>query len=212
MRRLQRLVTASCVLALLVVSEAQAKLPKPDDVRTLQGKLAGARRALETPDSSVEPADRAVLVDKLTAAQQSLASFIELSNQHSKRQGAAPLYALAGVLAADDATGIGTVDDPLLVLVGLAILVTSVEGALAPSTPEIEAAWGDVQMRVQALSDAAREASARQKKPGCACRCYTKGFGPLDRGRQPNAAVCKRICEREKYSGYRCGSGEVVWF
>ena len=53
----------------------------------------------------------------------------------------APVLVTGGVLVADDATGVGTVDDPLLILVGIAALAVII--ATAPPAPQrdLDEAW-----------------------------------------------------------------------
>jgi hypothetical protein len=146
---------------LLLVPDAWAGLPRPEDVQALRKRLAEGREALKRSGTELEQADHALLSRQLAATEDSLKRFVELENQQAKKNRLPPLYATAGVLIADDATVVGAADDLLLPLVGLAILVTHVAVMNAPTTAELEAAWTEVVSRVQALSAAAKTVNSR---------------------------------------------------
>ncbi|HLL54658.1 MAG TPA: hypothetical protein VK447_13990 [Myxococcaceae bacterium] len=201
--------TVLCVLPWLLAAEAGAGLPKTEDIQSLQARLDSSRRAVSNPTADLDEAERLDLLHKLTVAQAALARFVSMSNEHARRSGLTPLYAVGAALIADDATGIGAADDPLLPLVGISILVAQFAMIHRPSTPEVEAAWSDVTTRVQQLSDAAQAAS-RRRKSGCYCYCYKQRVGREPIRRMPNEASCARYCRKE-FQGYQCG-GEVKWY
>ncbi len=199
-----------CALAfLLLAPEVHAGLPKPEDVKALRTQLAASRAALRDSGAQLEETDRELLSARLSAAEDALKRFVESENQHAKKNRLPPLYAAAGVLAADDATVVGAVDDVLLPFLGLAILVTHVAVMNAPTSAELETAWSDVVSRVEALSESAQKMSSR-RKAGCACTCFKKGSGPLPMRRQSNPKACSDECLRIGYPGYQCGGG-VTW-
>lgn len=200
----------TCVLGQLFIPALGLALPKPDDVKMLQARLAATRRDLGAPGADLDEEDRKQLLAKLDAADKSLARFVDAANEYARRKGLAPLYVIAGALAADDVTGFGTADDVLLPIVGLAILVARFAGGPKSSTPELESAWTEVSMRIQALSQEAERIRSK-RKPGCYCTCFKKGAGPLPIGRVPDEGTCREACRNQHhYPGYQCG-GPVQW-
>ena len=199
-----------CVVGACLIAEVGWALPKPEDVKQLQDRLAASRRALERSGTTLEETERKQLLAKLSSAEQSLTRFVNASNQHAKRKGLAPLYAIGGALVVDDVTGVGTADDLLLPIVGLAILVAHVATKPEPSTAELDRAWAEVSARVQELSQAAEQIRSK-RKAGCQCKCFKKGSGPLPIGRVPDERTCREECRNvHHYPGYQCG-GPVQW-
>lgn len=210
MRQFRQMGMLLCILGELFMAGVGWALPKPADVKTLQARLAAARRTLEASGADLDEADRKQLLAKFDAAEKSLAQFVDTSNKHAKRKGLAPLYAVGGALALDDATGVGVADDMVLAIVGLAILLAHFAGEPKASTPELERAWGDVSVRVQELSQEAERIRSK-RKPGCYCKCFKEGVGPEPVGRVPDEGTCRKLCHNEHhYPGYRCG-GPVRW-
>ena len=206
--------SASCLLALGLLcgwaTPVRAALPRPEDVKTLESQLATARRALERPNMGLEMADRELLLEKLTATELVLQRYAKLARKKpADVASTAPLFAAGAVVIADDASGVGVVDDPLLIVIGIALAVKASKAGGASTDAELQIAWSLVTMQISALADAAARVKTRRKQ-GCSCVCYRKGEGPSPLNRLRDLSTCKYRCNQEGYPGYQCG-GPVLW-
>src|SRR5690242_7478387 len=99
------------------------------EVEVVRSRLARARAALSNP--AVTDDERRALQSKLDAADKALDAYVKVLTQGDKRTAAvAPFVMSGGAILADDATGVGVADDPLLPVVVLGALI-----AHAATTP-----------------------------------------------------------------------------
>ena len=154
-------VVICCVLSAV---PARAGGPSPDELNAVKTRLTQARLVLTSPDLPVEEDAHRSLVERLDKAEAALQRYSKLSAQGETRARLEAPLALAGVaLLADDATGIGAADDPLLPFIGLGLLATRLlTEAPAPAT-ERDESWRTVLKEVQAVSDMARQVSASSR-------------------------------------------------
>lgn len=197
------------VWALWLIGLSAVAQPEVGVVRT---RLARARAGLSS--SRLTEDERRTLQARLSAAEKALDAYVSVVTRGDKRAAAtAPLYAAGGVVLADDVTGVGTADDPLLPIIALGVLVA--HAATAPPAPdsEISKAWIALVAAMEAASATAVEL-ARKKKPGCHCYCVKPGVSRYPIGRLDNPDQCKKVCEDEhpgRFSGHQCG-GDYIWW
>jgi hypothetical protein len=166
------------------------------EVKAVRTRLTRARAGLSSPKLTED--ERRTLESRLNAAERALDAYVRVVTRGDKRAAAtAPLYAAGGAVLADDVTGVGAADDPLLPIIGLGVLLAHAATSPPATDSEINKAWIALVAAMEAASATAVEL-ARKKKAGCSCRCLKPGVGPgigaESRGRQ-SVKKLARICE-----------------
>ncbi len=152
----------------LLSAWAQAASPTPDELNEVRARLTRARQSLTSPDLPLEGDKHQSLRARLDEADAAFQRYLKLSKQGETRARLQAPLALAGVaLVADDATGIGVADDPLLPLIGLGLVASQMLTQAPVPATEIEEAWREVLRKMQAVADEARQlgASSRYIQP-----------------------------------------------
>jgi len=108
-------------------------------------------------DRAIGDEDRALLESKLAAVDSALAVFERLASQDEERKRQmAPVLIAGTALLADDATGVGTADDPPLLIVGLAAASVHARTQAPASDLELQAALGQLESAIDAAVQAGR--------------------------------------------------------
>lgn len=112
------------------------------DVVAVRQRLLRAKAVTADPQSNLTRDQRVEIERAISVAEVELSRYEHLAAQGSgRRAGMAPLALASGVLIADDATGIGFGDDPLLILVGLAAIGVLIVTSPSTPQPELDATW-----------------------------------------------------------------------
>ncbi len=170
----------------VVSSEAMVEEAR-GDLRTFKARLGRA-------EATLEKEDLAKIRTALEATEKALDAYArKLKERSSPDKSNSPLIAAAGMIVADDASGIGLADDVLLPVIALAVLV---EQRLAQNTAVLEQLEAtNLQIRVQTLLFALQVALAKKKNDGkCHCKCARLGeMGESQQRRTPQE--CKDRCD-----------------
>lgn len=138
---------------------------------------------------------------------------MKVLTQGDKRTAAVTPFVMAGgAILADDATGVGVADDPLLPIILLGGLLAHAATPSPATEPEISKAWIALSAALAAAATAAIEL-ARQKKPGCYCYCIKPGESRSPQGRVDNPKQCRSKCRANspEWTGHVCG-GDYIWW
>jgi hypothetical protein len=128
--------------------------PGRGNVAGVKAQLARAKALLDDPASGLTDEQRAELRTAVAQTEASVAGYEQLSSQGGTRTAAmAPLALAGGGIVADDATGVGVADDPLLILVGIAALAVLVATKPAAPEPDLEDAWRKIANDLQKLGE-----------------------------------------------------------
>jgi Domain of unknown function (DUF4157) len=122
----------------------------------MRGQIAAAERLLSdsSQETSIDDQDKATIRQALARARAALADYQSKRSQGSTRKEALGGIAVAsGAIVADDATGVGTLDDPLLVVAGIAALAVLMFTSAPPGRDAMEQAWRDLAGSLEALRD-----------------------------------------------------------
>lgn len=130
-------------------------------------RLAEARKALDSQSASLDAKQRELLHRQLRKAEAALHGYVRMHAEHHeaqdpKRSAAAPLVAAGAIVLADDASGIGVVDDVLLPFIGIALLVTQLKPHSHPDQTELDAAWNKTLHELEALGKVATQINEAQ--------------------------------------------------
>ncbi|MEQ1571484.1 MAG: hypothetical protein ABMA64_38005 [Myxococcota bacterium] len=135
---------------------AQGPTPQagqPPDLGAVERKLAAAQAVLDDPNAPLQEDERAALRAAIAQAQAQLGQYRAVSSQGGSRTNAMAGIGLAATaVVADDATGIGVADDPLLILLGLAALVTLVATRPPASSIEVDQAWNALSQSLRTVA------------------------------------------------------------
>jgi hypothetical protein len=116
--------------------------PAQGNVAGVSAQLAAAQALVDDPGSGLTDEQRDQIRAAIATARARVASYSELSAQGQSRQAKmTPVLATGGVLVADDATGFGAADDPLLILVGIAALAVMIMTAPPAPQRDLDEAW-----------------------------------------------------------------------
>lgn len=119
----------------------------------IESKLAAARKALADPSVPLSDDEKSQLAAAIAQAQGRLDAYKSLQGQGSTRNAAMGTLAVgAGAVVADDATGVGVADDPLLILIGLAALAVLVATRPPASSGDLQAAWDALASSVRTVA------------------------------------------------------------
>jgi hypothetical protein len=128
--------------------------PGQGNLAGVRAQLARARALADDPASGLTEEQRSEIRAGVARTEKSVASYEEISTQGQARQaGMAPLALAGGGILADDATGVGVADDPLLILVGIAMLAVLI--ATSPKAPQadMDDAWRRVAEDLRQLGE-----------------------------------------------------------
>lgn len=129
--------------------------PTPEDIAAVRAKLAAARGILADKNTPLGETERKELETAVADAEAALRSYDELAGQGQARTAAMAPLALAGVgILADDATGVGVADDPLLILVGIGMLATLLLTRAPASDQQLAQAWSRVTSSLRTVAAA----------------------------------------------------------
>lgn len=208
------------LLAVLAPAPVLADRLAAEEVEKIRANIAQARKVLADPKVDLDPEDRERLRKALAATEKSFQSYLAAVQKEdaeggngqlssSARTGA--LYAAAGAIAADDATGVGIADDILLPFIVLGLMSTQAQQELAAVASPTNMAIDGLRLSLSVLLSVTYQVAA--KKPGCYCKCLYKGTGPLLKDRQPSARACQKACQADRTNpdGYVCDK-IVGWF
>lgn len=125
--------------------EPPAQGPGPADIAAVRAKLGAARALLADKTAPLEGDERKQLEAAVADAERALSAFDAVAGQGQRRAAVmAPLAVVGGGILGDDATGVGVADDPLLILVGIAALITMLATRPAASDRQIAQSWSRV--------------------------------------------------------------------
>lgn len=208
------------LLAVLAPAPVLADRLAAEEVEKIRANIAQARKVLADPKVDLDPEDRERLRKALAATEKSFQSYLAAVQKEdaeggngqlssSARTGA--LYAAAGAIAADDATGVGMVDDILLPFIVLGLMSTQAQQKLAAVASPTSMAMDGLRLSLSALLSVTHQVAA--KKPGCYCKCLKKNDGPYPQQRLKSASECRRFCESsdQGFQGFECGK-VTGWF
>lgn len=150
---------------LLAEAEHAAGLVKPPDVPSgvdpgrgnvagVKAQLGRAKALVNDPASGLTEEQRAELRTAIAQTEASVATYEQVSSQGQTRTAAmAPIALAGGGILADDATGVGVADDPLLILVGIAALAVLIATKPAAPEPDLDNAWRKIASDLQKLGE-----------------------------------------------------------
>jgi hypothetical protein len=119
--------------------------PTPADIAAVRAKLAAARALLADKSAPLDDNERKQLEATIVNAELALRSYDDLAGQGQSRTAMmAPLALAGGGIAADDVTGVGVADDPLLILVGIGMLATLLLTRAPASDQQLAQSWSNV--------------------------------------------------------------------
>lgn len=134
---------------------ADGKGGGPGDVAIVRRRLAAGRAILADKNANLDATERAQLEAAIASAEAALRSYEGLSAQGQTQTAMMGGLALAGGgIVADDATGVGVADDPLLIIVGLGMLATWLLTRSPPSDAQLQGAWSSLVDAIKAVATA----------------------------------------------------------
>ena len=160
---------AAIAIGILHGGWAHGREPTPDELSKAETRLAQARAFAQDPQSPLNPEARSLLHARVTQAEEALAAYWRLRVPEQTRQHVAkPLWTAGAALLADDVTGVGSMNDVLLPVIGLGLLATYTLPQGSSSAPQLEAAWRETATAMQVVAHTVQILSAQSglRPPG----------------------------------------------
>ncbi|MCG8423119.1 MAG: DUF4157 domain-containing protein [Proteobacteria bacterium] len=129
--------------------------PEQGDIGRVRAEIAKAKAILEDESVPLTEQEREELAKTIHQAEADLRDYVDLANQGStQKAGIGGLLAVGGAILADDATGVGVADDPLLILVGIGLAATWLFTRSPASSRELARSWQSLICSLEAIAAA----------------------------------------------------------
>lgn len=127
-----------------------ASVSEEGAVRRMESALAATERLLKSDEVSDE--EREALTESLHKARTALERYrVARAKKTARMNTLGAIGIAAGVIVADDATGVGVLDDPLLVVLALAAMQTAIQENSPSLRDELANSWLELGQQLEAL-------------------------------------------------------------